>query len=85
VTYALFRNEAQKLEWEKYGRRGIVVGTSSFGLNVHKTKYSPWAEYLSVDYRKDQIVKNTWYSALVAEMSKLRKGSQAPQSCALIF
>jgi hypothetical protein len=85
VTYALFRNEAQKSEWAKHGRRGIVVGTNSFGLHLHKSKYSPWAEYLSVDYRKDQVVRNTWYSTLVTEMIKHRKGSQAPPSCAQLF
>ena len=85
VTFALFRSETQKLEWAKHGRGGIVVGTSSFGLNVHQTKYSSWAEYQSVDYRKNQIVQNSWYPILLKEVQSTSTITHTPKSCALLF
>lgn len=84
-TYALFRNETQKTEWAERGQRGIVVGTDKFGIHLHKTKYNPWSEYMSLDYRKNQTVKNAWYSALINEMTKLSTGLHTSNSCALLF
>ena len=92
MTYAFFKLEAQKIEWEQKGRRGIVIGSNSFGINVHKTKYNAWSEYLSVDYRKNQIVKNGWYRTLIQTMRELGTDSQtlvspqkSPLTCAVLF
>lgn len=84
-TYALFRNEAQKTDWNQRGRHGSVVGTNNFGIHLHKTKYNSWSEYMSLDYRKNQVVKNSWYSTLVREMTELGATPKYPRSCALLF
>ncbi len=85
VTYALFKTDAQKLEWDQRGRRGITVGSNSFGLHLHRGKYNLWPEYLSVDYRKDQVVRNTWFPTLLKEMKKITAGATTPLKCSHLF